>query len=245
MSKYTTQVRWIVEEATASSEGLPIYQRIQQACPKIFNFDYPIWNEEYKTVLETKILMHYFNKEIGMETVGLWKLYLQERLNLIMPFYNQLYATTVKDYDYLSDVDYTETYDQNKSVNANYEATGNEAFKGNGTSSADTTIDQKSKTLESDLPQANYANLDYGTNLTEGETTANNNETSTMENTSTNDTSQKGTNMATTDDQYVRTKKGASGGRSITEMLIQYRDALLNIDKMIIDELADLFMLIY
>lgn len=293
MSKYTTQVRWIIEQVTSDSKNLPISQRVSLACPKIFNFDFPMWLEEYRPTLEKKILMHYFNKEIGFETVGLWKFYLEERLNLIMPYYNELYKTTVKDYDWLTDTNAHETYVGNKKLqeNAKFDANGNvtsdltgnttddftgkvqdtggETFSGTGSSTTNGTQSQNTKTLESDLPQANYANLDYGTKLTEGEQSGTTNEESTTKNDSTTDrsnttdttnkdvvhatqntntdTTQQSTNdlQSNTDDNYTRDRVGAFGSRSLTELLIQYRDSLINIDNMVIDELQDLFMMIY
>lgn len=277
MSKYTTQVRWIIEQVTSDSNNLPISQRVSLACPKIFNFDFPMWLEEYRPTLEKKILMHYFNKEIGFETVGLWKFYLEERLNLIMPYYNELYKTTVKDYDWLTDTNSHETYVGNKKLqeNAKFDANGNiksdltektqdngnDTFSGTGSSTTNVTKNQNTKTLESDLPQANYANLDYGTKLTEGEQTETSNEqtdttqqstadrtnlTDTKQNTNT-DTTQQSINdlQSNTDDIYTRDRVGAFGSRSLTELLMQYRDSLINIDNMIIDELKDLFMMIY
>lgn len=277
MSKYTTQVRWIIEQATYENQDLPISQRVDLACPKIFNFNFPIWSEEYRTILEKKILMHYFNKEIGFETVGLWKFYLEERMNLIMPYYNKLYETTVKDYDWLTDTNAHETYVGNKKLqeNAKFDANGNiksdmtgktqdngnDTFSGTGSSTTDGTKNQNTKELESDLPQANYADLDYGTKLTEGEQTETTHEqtdttqqsradrtnvTDTSQNANT-DTTQKSTNdlQSNTDDIYTRDRIGAFGSRSLTELLMQYRDSLINIDNMIIDELKDLFMMIY
>ena len=293
MSKYTTQVRWIIEQLTSDSKNLPISQRVSLACPKIFNFNFPMWLEEYRPTLEKKILMHYFNKEIGFETVGLWKFYLEERLNLIMPYYNELYKTTVKDYDWLTDTKAHETYVGNKKLqeNAKFDANGNvksaligdttddftgkvqdtggETFSGTGSSTTDGTQSQNTKTLESDLPQANYANLDYGTKLTEGEqsgishekSTTTNNSTTDRSNTtdttnkdvvhatqnSNTDTTQQSTNdlQSNTDDIYTRDRVGAFGSHSLTELLIQYRDSLINIDNMVIDDLKDLFMMIY
>lgn len=293
MSKYTTQVRWIIEQATYENQDLPISQRISLACPRIFNFNFPMWVEEYRTTLEKKILMHYFNKEIAFETVGLWKFYLEERLNLIMPYYNELYATTVKQYDWLSDTNGRETYVGNKKLqeNAKYDASGNsksdltgdttdnftgnvkdtggETFSGTGSSTTSGTQTQKTKTLKSDLPQANYANLDYGTELTEGEQSGTSQETNTTKNSSSTDktnttvttntdtvhasqttntdTTQKSSNnlQSNTDDTYTRERNGAFGSRSLTELLMQYRDSLLNIDNMVINELQDLFMMIY
>lgn len=277
MSKYTTQVRWIIEQATYENQDLPISQRVTLACPIIFNFDFPIWIEDYRTTLEKKILMHYFNKEIGFETVGLWKFYLEERMNLIMPYYNELYKTTVKEYDWLTDTNAHETYVGNKKLqeNAKFDANGNiksdmtgktqdngnDTFSGTGSSTSDGKKNQNTKTLESDLPQANYANLDYGTKLTEGEQTETTHEqtnttqqstadrtnvTDTTQNANT-DTTQQSTNdlQSNTDDIYTRDRVGAFGSHSLTELLVQYRDSLINIDNMIIDELKDLFMMIY
>lgn len=285
MSKYTTQIRWIVENSTKELQGFPVSERITAACPKIFNFNYPIWLEDYRHILERKILMHYYTKEICAETVGLWKLFLEERLNLIMPYYNELYKTVVKDYDWLSDTNSKETYTGNKKVSENvkYDSKGNiignstdnftgntenigkDTFSGTGSSTTEQNTSKDSKVLDSDLPQANYANLDYGTKLTEGNETGTSHEESTAQNDSTTDrndttniinkdiiqsqqdTTQTSTNDITsnTDDIFTRVKTGATGSHSLTELLIQYRESLLNIDKLIIDELSDLFMLIY
>lgn len=277
MSKYTTELRWLIESVTADQTNLTIPQRITAAAPKIFNFNYPIWDESYKITLETKILKHYFNKEIGMETVGLWKLYLEERMNLIMPYYNQLYETATKNYDYMSDVNSSETYTANKTnkETADFTLTGNltgsttdigkdtinstSKTTDNGSRDSDTTINNKN--LESDLPQANYANLDYGTNLVESEQTealhdTTNNvsnfaaDSTTDRNNTTNasqDTSQTTKNIVdgNADETYTRTRKGAFGGKSLTELMMEYRQSIINIDNMIINELSDLFMLIY
>ena len=53
--------------------------------------------------------MHYYTREIGFETVGLWKLKLQTKLNEIMPYYNKLYETELLKYNPLYDVDMTTT----------------------------------------------------------------------------------------------------------------------------------------
>lgn len=277
MSKYTTQLRRIIEQLTYDNKDLSISERISLACPKMFNFYYPIWLEDYRPTLERKILMHYFNKEIGFETVGLWKLYLEERLNLIMPYYNELYKTTIKEYDWASDTNIKETFVGNKKLkeNANLNITGNEksdstsnindtvnsSITGGGTSTTEATKNNNSKNLDSDLPQANYANLDYGTKLTENENTSTVNEqnttnqNSTEERTNTTNASQNNIVEKTqnnindlesiTDDIYTRERKGASGQHPISDLIIKYRKTLINIDNLIIDELKDLFMMIY
>ena len=84
MSKYTTEVRFICENnaGLVDSEGYNSINQILNDCvDKVFNFDFPIFDENYRKVLEIKILKHYYTREIATETVGLWKHFLDMRLN--------------------------------------------------------------------------------------------------------------------------------------------------------------------
>lgn len=75
MAVYTTLVRNIVEEKAGltSSEGYAsVNDLITKAVPLIFDFDFPIFDERYRNVLCSKILKHYYMREIGTETYGLW-----------------------------------------------------------------------------------------------------------------------------------------------------------------------------
>lgn len=95
MSKYTTELRYICEVAAGlkESEGYNnVNAIIAAARPKIFDFNYPIFDEAYRPVLETKILKHFYTQEIGSETVGRWRLMLDATMNEIMPWYNKLYS---------------------------------------------------------------------------------------------------------------------------------------------------------
>ena len=110
MSKYTTELRFICETSAGvtDSEGYTSTKEIiEKSRKKIFDFDYPIFDENYRSVLETKIIKHYYTREIGAETVGLWKFWLNERMNRIMPYYNQLYKSELLDFNPLYDTDIT------------------------------------------------------------------------------------------------------------------------------------------
>ena len=112
MSKYTTEVRFICETEAGLTDSVgfdDVDSVIEAALPHIFSFDFPIFDEDYRSVIETKILRHYYTREIGMETYGLWKLRLQTKLNEIMPFYNKLYESELLKYNPLYDVDMTTT----------------------------------------------------------------------------------------------------------------------------------------
>lgn len=110
MSKYTTEVRFICENAynNENSGFTSIDTILNTVAPKIFNFDFPIFDEQYRIPLETKILRTYYTREICEETVGLWKLRLQNKLCNIMPYYNQLYESAKLKFDVFKDVDYIE-----------------------------------------------------------------------------------------------------------------------------------------
>ncbi|MBO7691056.1 MAG: hypothetical protein J6T10_00300 [Methanobrevibacter sp.] len=108
MSKYTTEVRFICEQLSGMGESkgyFDVDKIIEKARPKIFDFNYPIFDNDYKPVLESKILMHYYTREISEETYSLWKLRLRAKLNEIMPYYNQLYNSELIKFNPLWDTD--------------------------------------------------------------------------------------------------------------------------------------------
>lgn len=297
MSKYTTELRFICEHDAGlyESKGYNNVNEILQAChSNVFNFDYPIFDEEYREVLECKILRHYYTREICAETVGLWKLFLEARLNEIMPYYNKLYESELLEYNPLYDTDYTRNMDRdgtedtttNKAEVVTHSGTITDAGTRANTrtnnltaTSRDSGADSKASTSAdkndhwdyySDTPQGtvqNLADLRYLTNarhITDDGTgsTASENITygkvNTLTNTGTVGDSgtvgntrtlnhSDGSNIsgakevATTDD-YIEHVIGKMPGQSMAKMVIEFRNTFLNIDKMIIDELADLFM---
>lgn len=126
MSKYTTEVRYICETNTSrpiEGNGFNhIDEIIETSHTNIFNFDYPIFDPLYRAPLERKILRHFYTREICEETVGLWKLRLCDKLNVIMPYYNQLYESALLEFNPLYDVDLTTTgmkNDETEKTNTN------------------------------------------------------------------------------------------------------------------------------
>lgn len=212
MSRYTTEIRYICENAAGLTESVgysKVEQVINAARPKIFDFYYPIYDEAYRGVLETKILKHFYTREIGAETVGLWKLWLNRRLNEIMPVYNDLYKSALLKFNPLYDVDLTT--DRRK------EGSGN----------TDTTYKGDDWRYFHDTPQGGVQGLASLSYLTEAERNDNTDVT-------------KGAYTDTED--YIEHVKGKSGGASFSSLLKEYRETLINIDLMLINELNDLFM---
>lgn len=215
MSKYTTQVRFICETAAGLSKSVgfnDVNSVLDKCWSNVFNFDFPIFDEKYRSVICKKILKHYYTWEIGEETVGLWKLRLDTRLNEIMPYYNQLYKSELLDFDPFLDTDITTMH--------KLDSTGN--TKSNATDS------QNSKEKFSDTPQGSLSRVEDDSYLSSATITDNNR------------ASETNATIRSTD-EYIETIKGKRGSTLYTEMLTKLRDTFLNIDMMIINDLDDLF----
>lgn len=205
MSKYTTEVRFICEQYAGVDESAgfsKVYEIIETARPKVFDFDFPIFDENYRSVLETKILKHYYTREIGAETVGLWKFWLETRLNEIMPYYNKLYETTLLSFNPLLDTDITTNKDGtlggNKTESGTLNSTthtdtsesnsssGSVERKTDGTDSSHTgatsavtgTNADNDWDMYSDTPQGGINGLDSNTYLTNARHNTRNNNSS-------------------------------------------------------------------
>lgn len=263
MSKYTTEVRFICEQYAGlrESAGLDSVENIiTSAAPKIFDFDFPIFNEDYRLGLEKKILLAYYTREICEETVGLWKLRLQSRLNMIMPKYNQLYESTALKFDPFNDVDYVRSGTNSRSgktqntrtseSSATSESSGTSSNTGS-TSNTSTTTDN-GKNLYSDTPQNGLTSVESGEYLTNATVTAGNNESSsngTSNDSGNTSASGKSNTEETVSDngsssnegEFEESVRGKMGATSYSRLLMEYRETFLNIDEMVIGELSDLF----
>lgn len=183
MSKYTTEVRSICEVAAGLTESLgynSINDILKQAAPNVFNFDWPIFDEAYRLPLEIKILKHFYTREIGLETVGLWKLKLDTKLNEIMPYYNQLYKSELIEFNPLYDVDitrnHTKTNDGEHKTDGGHStentvndtATSESTTSGTNSQKEDTvtTTTGKNTNRYSDTPQGALTDLEANTYLT-------------------------------------------------------------------------------
>ena len=79
----------------------------------IFDFDYPIFREEYRETFAQHFIDYFLDEEIAHETVAQFKLRLKSKLNLIMPYYNKIFMTQEMEQRILDNYDVTETYNRN------------------------------------------------------------------------------------------------------------------------------------
>lgn len=326
MSKYTTEVRYICEYY-AGYEDSQDFDKIDDIIHKSHNKvmgNYPIFDEAYRETLDSKILKHYYTREICEETAALWRLRLNNRMNEIMPYYNKMYSSELLHFNPLYDVDISSSHIRNEDSSANATSktkdnrneskitdgeternannvterndsrasnTDNETFSENQNKTHSGTVgsaisDDNKKQLDkySDTPQGAITGLESGTYLTnariiegeegsiqntnqvsdsDGNTKYNENGSSSTNeqyntsgksvdndttknsvsenlNASTNGERNDENNISTTED-YLEHVQGKRGGVTYSKMLSEYRETFLNIDRMIIDELNDLF----
>lgn len=120
MSKYTITIQELIK------------------CQYKFALDsYPIFDEEYRNVLNKKILDHYLFYEIGQETPDRFNHYLRTKMSEIMPYYNQLYKSELLDIDpflsYNEDVTKTKKSNINQSTYNTHSENENTAGKNDST----------------------------------------------------------------------------------------------------------------
>ena len=210
-----------------SKYTIEVYSLLKDKNFKMFDFDYDFYtdNQDIKQSFETKFIDTYLFNEIGQETVARSKHFLKRRLNNIMPYYKQLYETELrtKEIDFMLNKDLTETFER--------------LVEGENTSSvnANSTNSSNDKVKESYLDQG-LASIDLEDKLTG--VTSNN---TTIDSNSVSSSTDKNSNKETT----KLISRGNIGVTSSAELLEKWRKILINIDMLIIEECADLFMQVY
>lgn len=299
MSKYTTELRFICESLSGLDKSKGFYAVdtiIKNSQNKIFNFDYPYYTEDTKNLFETNFLRCYYTREICEETFGLWQLRLQNKLNMIMPYYIDLYKTLELQYNPLFDTDVTTTYTKaNSGTNSKTDNTTSKTDNTVKTTSQNTTTDsttrsttnsqnatdnstitstvaKKNKDRYSDTPQGSLSDLEsnsYLTNarLVDDDTTTNTIDKNTKATTGEGSDTAKGTATSDTTDNvqnktdftntfistgdisnsesFSQNVKGKTGSSTYMQMIAEYRKNIININKMIIDDMSDLFILLW
>lgn len=203
---------------------------------------YPIFDEAYREGLNAKILDHFWFREIGQETPALFRFFLNRKMNEIMPYYNQLYKSTLLEFDPLWNYDLTSEGTSKSNSNQDTTAVRNE----NSVTDSDSTTDSETigygRTLVNTTPQMQLAGYDdYATNITDTESDSLVHGTGTQTakaNVTSDNTSAMAANAT---DAYVSRVTGLTGITK-SSALQQFRETFLNIDMLVIGELEELFM---
>jgi len=215
MSKYTTSFRTLIDG------GFLTRADIEQVFKSYELSDY-LTSEEIQVIqtrgtwskdkLASKIVDHYYFKDLGFETYAMFKHYAKIQMEEIMESKLPLIYSSSIEYDPLVNVDYTETLDRNVSSE--------------GTTSAEGT----GLSISSDTPQTNINKQSLLAGSYASNAGATEQEQSGTNNVDTDETYTK----------TVKGNSGVSA--TAQKMVEQYRQNIRAIDYEIINELNDLFM---
>lgn len=199
---------------------------------------YPVFDQTasnrasaYRVELNKKIIMHFWNREIGQETPSLFKLAMARKMNEIMALYNQLYLSEFSRLD----ISPLQTENMLRSINGSNTTNRNTSTDTNTNNNSNNT--SSSRTVSSTTPQMMLSgDGDYADNGVDVNGTSTS--TATGSSTSTGTDAETGSNSTTDNDT------GFSGIPS-GALVNAWRSAMLNIDALVIADLESLFMRIW
>ena len=199
----------------------------------IWDFDYPVPRSEIqyngktckvdfdKATFEQKVIDHYRFRQIGQETVGRFLHYFRTRIREIMPYYVQVYEFDAK---FRNIEDPLESY--------NLVETFQQVSSGSGRVTGQNSSENAGTNIFSDTPQGSISNIEaYMSNA--GKTSESGSGTSEQDSESSGETS------------HTLTRKGNIGVQPLGGEVENIRNAFINIDMQIIEELSDLFLKVY
>lgn len=187
-----------------------------------------VWNKDR---LATKIVDHYYMREIGFETPTLFKHYAKIKMQEIMERYLPKIYSNFLEYDPLSNVDFTEEYTR--------EITG--TGKNEGNSNSNSSNNASGLNVNSDTPQGQISKQDILNGAYASNTNASETESSINDNTKTSSNSE-----SNTVEKFTRHEEGDNGVIITNQRLVkEYREIIVAIDEEIINELNKLFMGLY
>ena len=199
---------------------------------KLFDFKYDFYEESKKEQFEQKFIDYFYMREIEHATTEEFKHELRTKLNLIAPYYKQLYETELKskNIEFLLNKDLKETFI--REVESDTESLSNFNNESNGQA--------KVKTLSTinDTPQNKVDDLDkYISSASKDKNTSNTSSSDNGSSISQNSNSAK--------EETTLISKGNIGTTSSAQLLRDWRDVLINIDMMILEECEELFFKLF
>ena len=178
------------------------------------SIDYELYNNELKPIFEDKFIKRFYFREIGVETVDRFLINLEQTLNEIMPYYKQLYDTTLLQYDILNNTEVIEE------ITREIIKADKRLVFGTNTSTG-TSFDTPITSTNNYRSKPSFINEGIDNidtkNQSEGNTTEN----------------------------FTRKFKNNQSNVSKQDLIIKQRELIVNIDKMILDELEVLFMQVF
>ena len=227
-------------------------RQIENCLCYLFPKGFPFYtdSEELRKNFIQKFYDEYMFREIGFETTERFKRCLLGKLNLIMPYYEQLYKTELesKDINFMLNKDLKETFI--REIDTENQTSGTNTTQQNSTSSSSAS---QSGTSSNTHKESSINDGVAQVSLNDGYLTGASSDTGDTTNTgtasSTDDIETTGTSSQTGNEKMVEKtdllSQGNIGITSSAQLLKEWREVLINMDKIIIDSCSDLFLKIY
>ena len=238
------------------------------------NYDFYIDDEQARKEFEEKFINHFYYREIGFETPFMFKHKLESHLKLNMPYWKELYRTELeaRDINFLLNKDLKETFireidTENETSETNMtqqNSTSSNSVNQSGTSTSSSTSEQngtssnhhKESSINDGVAVSSLTegyltgtSSDEGTQSTSGTNTSSDDSQSSGTSNSSDDVNTKGSISQSGNEKSVEKteliSQGNIGITSSAQLLKEWREVLLNMDKIIIESCNDLFLKIY
>lgn len=247
MSKYTVQLRWIVEQELDDKKLKHSEENWEAVYEKLGLNDYPIFDESHREELNNKIIRHYYFREIGYETVAMFAWKFRALMFEIMPYYNKLYESELLEFNPLTD--FKEIYDgewaskntTDRDITENEDTDFHSETEHDGTSSTSSreTFHDTPMSMLGEQEPTQIQMMKWATTVTyDNESTATHDETET-DSTRDRDRTQSEDVEANGEGTSAHTIEGYR--HSPSELLMKYRETFLNIDKEIVERCNEVF----
>lgn len=175
-----------------------------------------VLQNDKNNLLELCFMRHYFLWEIGTETPAQFIMCVRDKFHLIKDKYERLL--------YSADLSYNPLEDENYSIH--------HIGKYNSKSHAENSNEGNTFNLFSDTPQGTLSGVEDGNYLSAATHVSNKD-------------GSKGDNSGSGNDEYTDTHKGKTTGFSYAKSIADYRNNIIQIEKMFVDEFKDCFMLVW
>lgn len=232
MSQYTATLRRLINDA---------HYDLQLT-------NYPLFDSNYRNTLNNKIINHFMFREYSADTPDQFRFFLNRKLNEIMPYYNELYRSAALNYDILTNSNTHETFERTD-CNTSH-STGSASENSNDSSQSSSTNGNTTSqlALHAQTPaslislQDDLTGQGYADDVSRQKVSVSGNDyvTSGSNGSSYNSTVNNAENNGT--ENYVRNLTGNNGAASFPKLIQDFRDAIINIDMLIIDELEVCFI---
>lgn len=236
-SQYTIQINELIYALLdLDVEVMLTPQNYDDARSKIFIPNYGL-KEEYVQMFEYNFLLRYAEREIAVTPLARWQTRLYAYLSATADRWNKMLDSERVKFDWQNPYDFDETETRNYTQRLNEKGT----IQSQATTNASTNGTDTGTQLQSVLPQATLNAADIGDG-TWGSTSNQSEDTSKVssDTTSNNNTDNTKTNDITHTESKNLTRMG-NNGLDYSVLLKNYRESIINVLNMMLDEMEFLF----